>query len=303
MDYLYALQQIREACPSFVNYFFLFFSEVILKAGVLFIAVIYWSFSKHDGLLIGFGYVSSYSINQTVKNIACVPRPWLLDSRLHVDPLAQKGATGFSFPSGHTVTAASTFGGIAVWKKNRKSLIVFMALICLIVAFARNWLGCHTLSDVLVALFIGAFSICMINLLSLWFSRHQDKDVLICLTGSLLSVLILILMQIKPYSIENSYPLITDCYTSCGMTCGLLLGWLLERRFVNFSMEVSVKTKFLRALAGSLLLVFMYSAGSHIFAFMGVHFAHLVKYFLIFFVMIYLYPLIFTKIEGKKNAD
>ena len=303
MDYLYALQSIRESSPALLNYFFLFISEVVLKGGIVFMAIIYWAFSKHDGLVISFGYVFSFSLNQTVKNIACVSRPWLLDSRLHVDPIAEAGATGFSFPSGHTSSAASIFGGVSVWQRKRKWLVALCSLLTLLTAFSRNWLGCHTLKDVLVAVLIAAFTISCLNLFILWFSKHEDKDYLVCLIGCLVSLLILVFLRLKPYSVDNVYPLITDCYTACGMVCGLLLGWLLERRFVNFSMEVSVKTKVLRALIGSLLICIMYFTGSQVFSFMGVHFAHLVKYFIIFLVITFLYPLIFSKLEGKKNAD
>ena len=115
-----------------------------------FVAIIYWSLNKSAGIKIAMGYSCAYSINQTIKNIACVPRPWILDSRLKVDSLAEGGATGYSFPSGHTVTAASVFGGVAAWQKKRPFIVVLMAIFTLLVAFSRNWLGCHTLKDVIV---------------------------------------------------------------------------------------------------------------------------------------------------------
>ncbi len=301
MDYLYALQSFRESCPALLNYFFLFISEVVVKCGVALTAIIFWCFSKHDGLVIGFGYVFSYSINQTVKNIACIPRPWLLDSRLHVDPIAESGATGFSFPSGHSVTAASVFGGLAVWQKKRRWLIVFSSITILLTAFSRNWLGCHTLKDVVVAVIIAGIVLCSLNIFVLWFSNHQDKDILVCVVGCLLSFAILIILQIKPYAVENVYPLITDCYTACGMTTGMLLGWLLERRFVNFSLDVSAKTKVLRGVIGGIIVVAIYLCGGMIFSFLGPHFSHLVKYFLIFFIIICLYPLAFTTVERHKK--
>ena len=303
MDYLYALQSIRESSPALLNYFFLFISEVVLKGSIILMALIYWSFSKRDGLIISFGYVFSFSINQFIKNIVCMPRPWLLDSRLHVDPIAKSGATGFSFPSGHTVSAASIFGGTAVYQRKRKWLVVCCSVITLLTAFSRNWLGCHTLKDVVVALIIAAFTLSIMNILLIWFSKHQEKDFLICLIVCILNILILVFLQFKPYSVEDVYPLITDCYSSSGMVLGLMIGWLLERRFVHFSMEVPLKNKILRALIGSALIGLMYFGANLAFAFMGDHFSHLVKYFVIFFVVTFLYPLIFTKIEGKKNAD
>lgn len=117
MDYLFALQNIRGSAPEIINWIFLIISEVFLKGSVVFVAIIYWSLNKSAGIKIAMGYSCAYSINQTIKNIACVPRPWILDSRLKIDSLAEGGATGYSFPSGHTVTAASVFGGVAAWQK------------------------------------------------------------------------------------------------------------------------------------------------------------------------------------------
>ena len=301
MDYLYALQSIRESSPALLNYFFLFISEIVIKCGIALVAIIYWSFSKESGLYIGFSYVFSYSLNQTIKNIACIPRPWLLDSRLHVDAIAENGASGFSFPSGHTVTAASVFGGIAVWQRKRRWVVILCTIITLLTAFSRNWLGCHTLKDVIFAVIVAALSLIIINFLVLWFSKNQEKDILLCLIACLLSALVLVFLQLKPYKVENVYPLITDCYTACGMTCGMLIGWVLERRFVKFSVDVPVKNKILRIIIGTLLVLSLYFCGSLIFSFLGPHFAHLVKYFLIFFVIIFLYPLAFSAIERRKK--
>lgn len=300
MDYLYALQSLREAGPALINYCFLFISEIVIPCAVALIAVIYWSINKEQGIIIGMGYVFSYSINQTVKNIACIPRPWLLDSRLHVDALAEAGATGFSFPSGHTVTAASVFCGISVWQKKRKWLVALCYILILLTAFSRNWLGCHTMKDVVIAILIAAVTTISLNLSLLWYGKNQNKTGILCLAGCVISLLVLAFLVFKPYNVEDAYPLITDCYSSCGMICGLLTGWALERKFVNFTTEVSVKRKVLRVLIGLLILVPFYIIGSKIFAFLGAHFAHLVKYFLIFFAITYLYPLVFTAVE-KRN--
>ena len=267
MDYLFVLQNIRESAPEVFNLIFLFISEVFLKAALVFVGVIYWSINKSAGLKIALGYSCAYTINQTIKNIACVPRPWILDSRLHVDSLAESGATGYSFPSGHTVTAAAIFGGIAAWQKKRTFIVVLMAFFTLLVAFSRNWLGCHTLKDVIVAILIAGFSIC----LTWWLFDFIEKniqvrpnlDIVICIVGSIISVGILIFLQLKDYplyvgtagnTINNSYDLITDCYSACGMTLGVLLGWVLERRFVKFEVSGTKKQLILRSVFGKVTL-------------------------------------------------
>ena len=312
MDYLFALQNIRESAPEIINWIFLIISEVFLKGSVVFVAIIYWSLNKSAGIKIAMGYSCAYSINQTIKNIACVPRPWILDSRLKVDSLAEGGATGYSFPSGHTVTAASVFGGVAAWQKKRPFIVVLMAIFTLLVAFSRNWLGCHTLKDVIVAILIAGLSVCftwwLFDFIEKNIQVRPNLDILIGIVGCIISIGILIFLQFKDYplyvdsagnSINNSYDLITDCYSACGMTLGVLLGWILERRFVKFEVSGTKKQLILRSVFGTLIFGALYFGLGLAFAFMGDHFCHLVKYFLIMFVVIFVYPAIFWKIEKK----
>lgn len=313
MDYLFALQNIRESAPEIINWIFLIISEVFLKGSVVFVAIIYWSLNKSAGIKIAMGYSCAYSINQTIKNIACVPRPWILDSRLKVDSLAEGGATGYSFPSGHTVTAASVFGGVAAWQKKRPFIVVLMAIFTLLVAFSRNWLGCHTLKDVIVAILIAGLSVCFTWWLFDFIEKNVDVypnfDILVCALGSLISIGILIFVSVKNYPLypdsngnlfDNSYDLTTDCFTACGITLGFLIGWVLERRFVKFEVSGTKKQLILRSVFGVLIFGALYLGGSVAFSFMGDHCSHLVKYFLIMFVVIFVYPAIFWKIENKK---
>lgn len=311
MDYLFALQTIREAGPDIVNYIFLFISECALYLGALITAIIYWSVNKEDGAYIFMGYTGAFGLNQIIKNLACIHRPWILDPRLHVDPLASSSATGYSFPSGHTTSAASFYGGFAIAQRKKTWFVCLMSLCILLTAFSRNWLGAHTMKDVLVAIIDTCLVLCLVNILRYFVSRNPKLDTLVLIFGSAITILMLLLMIFKPYPqvvdlnekiLVDPKKMVTDCFSSAGGLLGFFTGWWLERHFVKFETQVEKKSKILRSVIGSVIMIFWLFLGSHIFKFMGDWGYHFMKYLCVMFFLMYLYPLIFTKIYNVKKS-
>ncbi|MDQ5845566.1 MAG: phosphatase PAP2 family protein [Acidobacteriota bacterium] len=90
--------------------------------------------------------------------------------------------TGYSFPSGHTMTATVVYGAIAVVvftrNKNRAFRMVVIACAALLiglVGFSRIYLGAHYLSDVLGAIAEGLawLSLCFTGVYFLWRRHHR----------------------------------------------------------------------------------------------------------------------------------
>lgn len=306
MDYLFVLQTLRENCPQFINYFFLFLSEYFMKVLIFVFAVIYWGFSKQAGLIIALGYSGTYTLNQTVKNIACVYRPWIRDSRLYVFPAAEAGATGYSFPSGHTVSAAYFLGSGAVWKKDKKWFCGICIALIVLVAFARNWLGAHTLTDVICALGNACLGICLTNIIAYWFSKNEDKDYLVVTAAVAVSVIVLLFMEFKGYPVSydsngavlsDPYLMKTDCYSACGMTCGGFIAWFLERRFVKMEDTSNTRCRIIRILIGAAGVSLFFIGLNPVYKLIDRNIGHLIKYFLIFFYTFYVSPYLFKKLK------
>lgn len=308
MDYLYALQCIREAAPQFINYIFLFISEFFFMSGIVVASYIYWCVDKHAGCTIIMGYGATAFVNQTIKNIACVYRPWILDNRLHVDPVAAGSATGYSFPSGHTSSATSVFGGISIWQRKKKWVVVLMTICIFLVAFSRNWLGAHTMKDVVVAILIAAVVLSICSLIKYWLAVHPEKDTIVCFGGIALAIVVLVIMTLKPYPMDydtsgnllvDPAKMIPDCYTACGVLIGALLGMWLERHFLKFEISQIKTINIVTFIIGGLLVGLIYLSFSKIFAFLGQNWCHFIKYFTIFIVILYLYPLLFTYVRRR----
>ena len=69
----------------------------------------YWCYDKRFGYYImSTGFIGTV-LNQFFKLIFHVPRPWVLDGRFTIVESAREGATGYSFPSGHTQNAVTVF--------------------------------------------------------------------------------------------------------------------------------------------------------------------------------------------------
>ncbi|MBR3264493.1 MAG: phosphatase PAP2 family protein [Erysipelotrichaceae bacterium] len=68
-----------------------------------------------------------------------------------------KTATGYSFPSGHSMNASTVFGGGVVRRDLPFVLRITLFLIMSLVGFSRLYLGVHTPQDVLVAFIAGMF--------------------------------------------------------------------------------------------------------------------------------------------------
>ena len=148
MSFLYWLESIR--CPFLdaVMQAFTCFGEEL--AFLLLALTIFWCVSKEEGYYLLFVGFFGTVLNQFLKLLCRIPRPWVRDPSFTIVESARSGAGGYSFPSGHTQNAVGTLGGIARWHKNRALRIVCIVLAAL-TAFSRMYLGVHTPLDVSVA--------------------------------------------------------------------------------------------------------------------------------------------------------
>ena len=152
MDFLKALESIRFPLLDKLMQAFTFFGEETFF--MVLALILFWCVDKWKGYYLLSASFLGTILSQCLKLICRVPRPWVKDPTFTMVESAKSGATGYSFPSGHTQGATCSFGGVARMTK-RSWLRWLMAVPILLVGFSRMYLGAHYPSDVGVGLLIG----------------------------------------------------------------------------------------------------------------------------------------------------
>lgn len=291
ISYLLFLQKAREA---FGGVFDTFMMQVTAlgegTATFLLLAVIYWCVDKRIGQFMGLNVALGCTLNQFLKPLFHIDRPWIRDERIHPVEAALPGAGGYSFPSGHTARAVATWGavGSGTWKKEKyRPVSIVCWLVTAAVLFSRNYLGVHTPQDVLVSLVLG-IGIFWLTAKGLQFAdKYPAGDIVVCGTGCVLCFLPMLKI---------------GCMSNAGAGMGFFIGWLAERRFVRFEIKGNLPERLGRLGIGGLLLLAVYQGvGPVLTLFIPARYA---GFFASFFLAVYMmagYPFLWCAWERARE--
>lgn len=307
MDILYALEKIRTPFWNGVM------SAVTQLGGeVIFIVaavVVFWCVSKWEGYYLMTVAFCGTVLNQFLKLICRVPRPWVRDPNFTIVESARAEATGYSFPSGHTQNAIGLFGGMARWGGRRWVRLGLTAL-ALIIAFSRMYLGVHTPADVGVSLVLAAALV--LGLYPLM-RRAQEKPrymgyvlaAMLVVSGAFV-VFVEICGFPADMDAENLASGIGNAWKMLGAVAGMTLAWLLDRRYIHFETQAVWWVQVIKVAVGmALLLAIKSGLKAPLLALLGHEgLAGGVRYFLLVLVAGAVWPLVFRPMskwgKGKK---
>ena len=186
IQYLHFLQDMRESLDGVLNGFFLQISDWLSGIFVWMLAcVMFWSADKKVGSFLFLNVGFSRSLMQTLKLTFCVYRPWIRSAQI----MPIEKATGYSFPSGHTITATANYGTLIERYRQHRPLCVFLVLMAVLTMFSRNYIGVHTPQDVVVGLLMGIMVVVYGARVWAWLEVPPDKDYLLPCIGGLLLLL------------------------------------------------------------------------------------------------------------------
>lgn len=307
MDILYALEKIRTPFWNGVM------SAVTQLGGeVIFIVaavVVFWCVRKWEGYYLMTVAFCGTVLNQFLKLICRVPRPWVRDPNFTIVESARAEATGYSFPSGHTQNAIGLFGGMARWGGRRWVRLGLTAL-ALVIAFSRMYLGVHTPADVGVSLVLAAALV--LGLYPLM-RRAQEKPRYM---GYVLAAMLVVSGAFVVFvetcgfpadmDAENLASGIGNAWKMLGAVAGMTLAWLLDRRYIHFETQAVWWVQVIKVAVGmALLLAIKSGLKAPLLALLGHEgLAGGVRYFLLVLVAGAVWPLVFRPMskwgKGKK---
>lgn len=269
ISYLLFLQEFRQNTNGIFDKFFTYATEYGEMACLLpLFALIYWCINKKTGEFMFLSLAFARIVNGLIKIVACVYRPWIRDARIQPIKKAFETATGYSFPSGHTANSVATFGSYAVREeKVSKYLKILLWTLPVIIGFSRNYIGVHTPQDVVCAFILSAASIFAVKKLYDYLETNEKSDIWIVIGGLALSGAVLLYTKYKSYPMDydaagklivDPAKMVLDSYKNLGYCFGIFIGWIIERRFINFSLEHrTVNQKIFRYLVCFVLMQIM----------------------------------------------
>ena len=307
MDFLRLLEGLRTPFFNSVFQFITFFGEETLFMVIA--MTVFWCIDKKSGYFLLYVSFLGNLINSFLKMIFIVPRPWVLDSKFTIVESARAEATGYSFPSGHTQSAAGLFLGIARFRRETWLRIVCVAL-TLLVGFSRLYLGVHTPADVMTSLGV-ALLIVMLSY-PLFYRAWTNRKWFIPLVATLLAVGIALILYIElvPLPANAILQFSEECaessYKMFGGAIGFLFVLWLEPKYIRFSEKAVWWAQIIKVALGLCLIIAVQTlTKAPLLALFGGHNAgNAVRYFLMVVVGGALWPLsfrFFGKLGQKKE--
>ena len=275
--------EILRQIQSIANPFFDFLFQLITICGeqivlISIISIIYWALDKKFGEYIAYSVLTSVLLNNAIKDIFKMKRPIGEEG---IRTLREQTATGYSFPSGHTQSASSFYGSMAIYLKNRVMYIIATVMIILI-GFSRLYLGVHYPKDVIVGGILGVLTSLICYKL---YNRVENKMLLYVVTFAIF---------IPALTFAHS----ADFIKGMGTYLGFIIGIYIEKRYVNFSTEGNTGNKIIRVLLGIVILLVL-QLGLKVILPSGTIFSF-IRYALISLIGIGVYPMIFKNLNFKK---
>ena len=307
MSILYALEQIRNpVLDGFLSTITYLGGEAVFMAVAL---ALFWCVDKNRGYyMLTVGFLGTV-LNQFLKLVFRIPRPWVRDPAFTIVEAARAEATGYSFPSGHTQNVLTIFGCLARGTKRRVLRGVYIAVVAL-VAFSRMYLGVHYPMDVGVSLVLGV--VLVLALYPLFESVRQHPNRMYAILGMMLlvSAAYTAYARLWPFPADidpvNLQEGLDNGWKLTGAVAGMLLAYYLDQTKLHFPTRAPWWAQIVKTVVGLGLLIGVKSVLKTPLLTLcgGLAMAHGIRYFIMVLFAAVVWPLTFPWFarQGKNQS-
>lgn len=224
------LQTLSNGFLDALNHIFSFFGTELF---FMIVAVaLYWCIDKRFAYRFFNAYILGVALTNVMKISFKRPRPF--DAYPREVRSIGEGETSYSFPSGHTETAASVSALVSIkYGKRYRVIPVVGAAITLLVMTSRMYLGQHYLSDVLCGLTAGLFFAVAFNFL---LSLFKDKEEWFVIPAVGLAVILLAVLG--GLGVLNASE---DMLKGIGAFMAFDIGYFVEKKWVKYDIRKNTK--------------------------------------------------------------
>ncbi len=312
--YLLFLQGLRNAMGGALDEVFNSISKFAVDILPILPYLIFWCVDKSWGYRFITTLWSGEVVNGILKLTVCAYRPWIRSDQIEPAGDSKVAATGYSFPSGHSMVATTMYGtSAAMTKDSNRKLAIFCVIMILLTGFSRNFLGVHTPQDVFVGIFESVFLIIVIGHIG---EKIKGKESLIDkLTFAGIPILAAVLLYIifKPYPMDyidgkllvDPQVMMNDTFSACGGFAGLLLGSFIERHRIHYEIPFwSQKLPIMSCIGGALIFAWMQLfAPATVYLWFGAHWGRFIGKMIPVLFALTVYPKILRSVCGEKPAE
>ena len=306
IQYLLFLQNIRVATGGVFDEFFNAISKVAVDLMPFLPFIIFWCVSKKWG----YRYLTTLGIgeltNGIIKLTVCAYRPWIRSDLIEPAGDSKVAATGYSFPSGHTMSGTSTYGTTVAWQRKKRTwLAVICGILIALTGFSRNFLGVHTPQDVIVGFSEALVIILLVGMAQKKIDGNDKILDILSLVGVAAVIGTLIYIQVKPYPMDyadgallvDPNKMMNDCFKACGAFLGFLAGSYIERHYIHYEIPEGAKNLPILGFVGFLIAFSWkeYFAPATIVAAFGGHWGNLIARCILWFFVVAVWPVFIRK--------
>ena len=312
LQYLLFLQGLRIATGGVFDDFFNALSKFAVDILPFLPYVVFWCADKRWGYhFMTITRIGEF-INGIVKLTVCAYRPWIRSELIIPAGDSKVAATGYSFPSGHTLSAGTNFGTVFVWKKERKWIREFCVFMIILIGFSRNFLGVHTPQDVIIGIVESIVVIWAVDAAQK--KINGDEKTLDILTGAGLLFIVagMLYVYYKPYPMDfvdgellvNPVSMMNDSFKAAGAFTGLLAGSYIDRHYIHYEIPHGhPKLGILSCIGAAIMITWkIYLGPATVVVAFGKHWGYFIERLLMLLFATVFWPLVIKKECRDENC-